>query len=730
MIWHEAPGTGDADALSVLALLAQEAPRERFDDLLRTARGNPSITPERLASLDQAVQLALTVHASADQRRRRESGMAALVDTARDMTSPYDLDGLLSVITGRARRLLGFDMAYISLRRPEGGSYVHSSDGETTMFNVGLQIDTGHGLGEAAQDKRAPFWTADYLSDTAFPHSARIDEVVRAEGLRAILAVPLCHGATTVGALYGADRKLRHFTPDEVSLMRSLADLAAVALEKARLMEGTKTELAQLSRRSTRERAVLGRVTALAAGRDRLSAMVLDGADLGEVAAVAGELLDGTVHIHDPAGRPLGRTTEAAARAGLLPEEAVAKAALAALAARGPVPVAGALAVAGSVTAAGIAPVAGADGVPRAAAVLEAGAVPRAGAGSGAAAGADSAAQSQSQPHSGPGPDAGAPAEVLWATPVCAGTEELGVLLLRTRTAPGPEEAGFLGHAGRAAALVLLLQRGAAVTAGPVRDELFDDLLVGTTRSPRQLAERARRFGIDTERPHSVVVVRPEGVEQGQAVAWASLYAHRNAGLKTVHGGCVVLLLPDPDPSAAASAVHREISGLLGQPVSVGSAGPARVLSEIKEVYEEAHRSLEALIALGGEGTAAATGDLGFLGMLLSDDLDVDRYIDSTFGAVLKYDEQRDAELVRTLEAYFASQASPTRAAGILHVHPNTVSRRLERLTELLGADWQEPSRALEIQLALRLLHTRELLRHRQGGTHRGLPRQADSADG
>ncbi|MCB5166026.1 helix-turn-helix domain-containing protein [Streptomyces bambusae] len=662
MIWHEASAAdGDADALTVLALLAQEAPREHFDELLRTARSSPSATPRQLAALERAVELGLTVHASADQRRRRESGMAALVDTARDMTSPYDLDGLFSVITGRARRLLGFDMAYISLRKPEGGSYVHSSDGETTMFNVGLQIDVGHGLGETAQDKRAPFWTADYLNDTAFAHSPRIDEVVRAEGLHAILAVPLCHGSSPVGALYGADRKLRHFTPDEVSLMRSLADLAAVALEKARLMEGTKTELAQLSVRSTRERAVLDRTRALAAGRDRLAGMLLDGADLAEVAAATGEMLDGTVHVHDASGRPIGRGPAGTP----VPEETVARGTLAALAARGPV----------------------------------------------------------------------ALGDTLWATPVGTGTEELGVLLFEARTPLGPEEAAFLGHAGRSAALVLRLQRGAAVTGGPVRDEIFEDLLVGTTRAPRRLAERARRLGIDTARPHSVVVVRPEASEQGRATAWASLYAHRSSGLKTVHGGCVVLLLPDPDPSAAAAAVHRELSGLLGQPVSVASAGPARVLSEIKEVYEEAQRSLEALIALGGTGTAAATGDLGFLGMLLSDDLDVDRYIDSTFGTVIEYDEQRDAELVRTLEAYFASQASPTRAAGILHVHPNTVSRRLERLTELLGADWQEPSRALEIQLALRLLHTRELLRHRHGGSHRRVPRQtprgqADSADG
>ncbi|WP_345409499.1 helix-turn-helix domain-containing protein [Nonomuraea salmonea] len=44
-----------------------------------------------------------------------------------------------------------------------------------------------------------------------------------------------------------------------------------------------------------------------------------------------------------------------------------------------------------------------------------------------------------------------------------------------------------------------------------------------------------------------------------------------------------------------------------------------------------------------------------------------------------------------------------SRTAERLHVHINTVHQRLHRVSRLLGEDWQEPERALEIQLALRL---------------------------
>ncbi|MGA8978635.1 MAG: helix-turn-helix domain-containing protein, partial [Pedococcus sp.] len=46
---------------------------------------------------------------------------------------------------------------------------------------------------------------------------------------------------------------------------------------------------------------------------------------------------------------------------------------------------------------------------------------------------------------------------------------------------------------------------------------------------------------------------------------------------------------------------------------------------------------------------------------------------------------------------------SPRHAATQLHVHVNTVSQRLERISALLGPHWQQPDPALELQLALRL---------------------------
>ncbi|MFD3542978.1 helix-turn-helix domain-containing protein [Streptomyces sp. NPDC058662] len=635
MTWDNETG-----ALAVLELLAQEAPPARFDELLPAAL-HSGADEAALTRLARATSLARTVLAGVERGRAREAALSALVDTAHDLTSPYDLDTLLRVITRRARRLLNFDMAYVSLRRPDGTSYVHTSEGDTTAVGVGLELGAGPTLGTLAQQRRAAVWSADYPSDDTVPHGPAVDEVVRAEGLHAVIAVPLRHGDSTLGALYCADRTVRHFTPDEVGVLLSLADLAAIAIQKAGQLERTRDEFAGLEQLNAATNTALTRVRHLWDCHARLVRLVLDGARLPAVARATADALDGVLQVRDAGGGVLTAADELPG----LDEEAVDRAALQAHTGRSPVPLPG----------------------------------------------------------------------DVWVAPVTAGAENLGVLVLRASAPLTEEDVRLLELAAHSVAALLLIQRGTAAAEGPVRDELLQDLLSRPHRTDLDLRERTRRLGLDLDVPHVVVVARPEGGELGKAVAWASSYAYRHNGLKAVRRGRIVLLLPGEDASAAARRVSAELSPLLGHPVSTGAAGPARGAPSVASTYEEASRCLDALTALDGAGGSASLSELGFLGLLLSADHDVDAFIRATIGPVLEYDVTRQTELTHTLEAYYDSGCSPTHAAEALHVHPNTVSRRLERIAELLGEGWQKPARALDLQMALRLRRTRAVLQDRRG---------------
>jgi DNA-binding PucR family transcriptional regulator len=55
------------------------------------------------------------------------------------------------------------------------------------------------------------------------------------------------------------------------------------------------------------------------------------------------------------------------------------------------------------------------------------------------------------------------------------------------------------------------------------------------------------------------------------------------------------------------------------------------------------------------------------------------------------------------LFAYFDAASNTAEAARRLHVHVNTLLKRLERVGTLLGDDWRKPENALRLHLAIRL---------------------------
>ncbi|MEU9292484.1 helix-turn-helix domain-containing protein [Streptomyces sp. NPDC012693] len=311
-----------------------------------------------------------------------------------------------------------------------------------------------------------------------------------------------------------------------------------------------------------------------------------------------------------------------------------------------------------------------------------------------------------------------------WVAAVSAGGETLGALVLHGQPDLDPVDQRTLERAALVTSLLLLARRSAGEAEQRVRGELLDDLLDAPDRDRRLLRERAARLRTDSEAPHVVLAARidragaapdpdaggREGADRQRLWSAATHLAATRHGLASARDGGTVLLLPlGPGESAAdlARQTARSLGGTLREPVTVGASAPVRAPldrpDQVAVAYEEARRCLDALVLLHRSGQGAAAEDLGFLGLLLADGRNVDGFVDRTIGQVVAYDRRRGTDLVRTLDAYFASGMSPARTKDELHVHVNTVAQRLERVGRLLGPDWQSPSRALEIQLALRL---------------------------
>lgn len=630
--------------LSLLELLAVDAPTSRIDAVRRRIGAADGSCPSELQSVERGIQLARAIQANVGRSDRRAAAMAALLDTARDLTALDDVGSVLQLIVRRARLLLNLNLAHIRLNDDAGSS---ASDGSTTPLDAGEALLRCDRLGLSGHDPGVPQWTADYHRDKRIEHPAAITELIDREGVHAIVAVRVRRGDVEIGTLYGADRKVRHYTPDELNVLCCLADIAGMAIDKAETTQRARSDLAQSRQTNSLLSASLERLCSADEARSRLLDLVLGGADAAGLAEASATLVDGAVLIRDS----LGNTV---AVSGVLPQQddlAVARACLEAHTSQG-------------VTVIG---------------------------------------------------------DSMWVAPVVADSQCCGVVLVAPREELSDEGRRLVRVISQVIAVFFLVRRRDASAHGPVREQLLDELLAGTGLAPHRLAYRTRASAVELSAPHVLVIARLENAEQNRAAAWAAAYARRYSGLHTVHDRDIVLLLPGQDPSAAAKAVAAELTRLLGVLVSVGAGGPGRGAADAGRMYLEARRCLDALKSLGNDGCAASAEDLGFIGVLLSDQHDAEGFIRSVLGPVIDHDDERLTDLIPTLEAYFSSGGSPTNAGAALHVHPNTVSRRLERVTTLLGVDWQKPSPSLEIQLALRLRRTRAVLHQQQEGATRPL---------
>jgi len=296
------------------------------------------------------------------------------------------------------------------------------------------------------------------------------------------------------------------------------------------------------------------------------------------------------------------------------------------------------------------------------------------------------------------------------AVPVVAGSQVLGRLVLTREGTPRPADLRVLERGAVVTALLLLFNRHLAEVANRGRRDLLEDLLAGSVADEDEIAARAA--DLDAQLGGDLIIVvcalPRHRVDAEQA---ASFYAGQRRGLWARVDGHLVLLVPGNDAGAAARDAAAGLGRVLGGPVTAAAQAVAASVTpgatSTTHRLAAAHRSamdcLTAMLALGHDGQGATLAELGFVGVLLSGGDSGTRFVQETLGPVLDYDAGRGTDLAATLAAWFDQGGHLGRTAGVLHLHPNTVGQRLSRIGTLLGADWSEPARALQIQLALQL---------------------------
>jgi GAF domain-containing protein len=221
---------------------------------------------ELLAALAGQAAIALDnarLYQAAANRGRRLATLARLTET---LTSTLSLEEVLGRVAQSAVDLFGSSLARLWLLDAEGTTLaLRAQAGAQASVEDRTRLALGEGITGQIVLTRAPVVVDDLRADPRGTNPAR----VRAEGLVSFAGVPLFLGDRVLGAVSVAVRERRPFSDEDLSLLQSLSNQAAIAIENARLFQEARGQAARL-----RAIAELGRVLVSTFEVDRVLELV------------------------------------------------------------------------------------------------------------------------------------------------------------------------------------------------------------------------------------------------------------------------------------------------------------------------------------------------------------------------------------------------------------------------------------------------------------------------
>lgn len=276
-------------------------------------------------------------------------------------------------------------------------------------------------------------------------------------------------------------------------------------------------------------------------------------------------------------------------------------------------------------------------------------------------------------------------------------------VLVVTRERPLTEQEHTLCRSV-AHALEALRHAQQGVTACSSARVLMDDVI--HNRDLSGFVARAHQVGAHALADGGLAVAMQSAGEQKITHAYRNVISgvRRAWGIARVKGSEIVALVPaDPDSTAARKFLD-DVTSEVG-PVYAGMSDATDSVVAFPLAVQRARRLSAAARALElGTGRLIQADSLGLLGMHIGGaDVDPRTLIDHELGELVRYDDERGSQLLKTIEAYFQSNFHVGRTARALTLHPKTVSQRLQRITSVLGPGWGEMPRALNVGTAIRL---------------------------
>lgn len=287
---------------------------------------------------------------------------------------------------------------------------------------------------------------------------------------------------------------------------------------------------------------------------------------------------------------------------------------------------------------------------------------------------------------------------------VMGGSTRWGALLL-TRSRPlSPSETRTLERSAIVTGIVLLsLDRIAQIAHRNVVDTV-SALLRGTSDpfSP----ESARRLppGISLSWPITLMLVELETITSAQA---SSALRSTLAGRDTIFAefnGDLAIVTNAPEPERLARRISEKLEEAFGQTYTIVISDPIPAVDKVPAEYEALRRCINLIRGLDQRGRVTFEKSFSIYALLFQNKAEdtIASFLRTSVGTLIEQDEKRKSQLAITLLAYLDTGRSVQKAAEILGIHVNTMRQRLDAISQI-NPDWSDPSKSLEVHIALRL---------------------------
>lgn len=194
-----------------------------------------SAEDERLLQ-DLAVQAARAIENTwlHEQFRLKARLFESLVNVGQTINSALTLDDALRVITREACALMDAKVAsLLLLDETQEWLDLRASHGAGPAYLNKPRLSVAESLLGVVVRRRKPLQVEDVQVSNRYQNV----EVARREGLVSLLSVPLVFRDQAIGALSVYTGEPHSFSNEEIRILSALADLSAIAIEKARLYE-------------------------------------------------------------------------------------------------------------------------------------------------------------------------------------------------------------------------------------------------------------------------------------------------------------------------------------------------------------------------------------------------------------------------------------------------------------------------------------------------------------